>query len=380
MNKYPLEPIISRRTFLAWATVSSLALLPLLMGGCVQKNLSEKDSKRTVVDMAGREVILPTQIHTLYSTGQPGVVAVYMLAPDRLLGWCIKPSAAEAAYLEPEYLNLPTLGLMQGENNTANREEIMAQAPDVILLMTSLATDSYREGAVTDADSIQKKMGIPTVVADYDLDAMGETFRFLGELLDVSQRAATLAHYCESVYSNALEKAATIPLSARVPVYYAQGQNGLQTAPQYSAHSEVLDLVGANNVVKLDFGSNGRVNVDMEQVIIWNPNVIITSYSMSHNASGDIAFAFIEEGNKSWAEISAVQTGRIYNTPALPFNWQDMPPSANRFIGILWLGNLLYPQVFVGDIVEETRTFYQLFYRIDLSDEQLHTLLQHATA
>ena len=380
MNESLKGPIISRRTFLTWATVSSLVLPSLLMSGCAAQNSSQKTTPRTITDMVGRTVTIPAQIHQLYSTGQPGVVALYMLAPEHLLGWCIKPSTAEAEYLEQAYLSLPTLGLMQGENNTANREEIIARAPDVILLMTSLATTSYREGAIADADSIQKKMGIPTVVADYDLDVMGEAFRFLGDLLDAHERAEKLATYCETVYANAREKARSIPPESQVTVYYAQGQNGLQTAPQASAHSEVLDLVGANNVAKLDFGSSGRVNVDMEQVIIWNPTVIITSYSMSHTSSGDVAFTFIEEGNKSWAQISAVQSGRIYNTPALPFNWQDMPPSANRFIGITWLGNLLYPHVFTGDIREETRTYYQLFYRIDLSDEQLRTLLQNATA
>jgi len=333
-----------------------------------------------VTDMAGREVEIPATVDKVYSTGQPGVVALYALAPDKLLGWCMKPSAAESEYLLPEYVGLPVYGLMQGQNNTANREEIISSAPDVILLMTTLATGEYLDGAREDAAAIEGKMGIPTVVLDYGLDRIGESLRFLGDILDRGDRAAELAAYCEGVYRGALAKAATIPEGDRVTVYYAQGQSGLQTAPQGSSHSEVIDLIGADNVVKLDYGAGGRVNVDMEQVVLWNPQVVITSYAMSHNADGDEVFRLIEEGNKSWSEVDAIRNDAIFNTPSYPFNWQDMPPSVNRFMGITWLGNLLYPELFACDIREETRRFYQLFYQVGLTDEQVDGLLANAIA
>ncbi len=368
--------LMTRRAFLGVAAASVGVLAASFTTGCTDFDASGSgNDARTITDMAGREVSVPQHIESVYSTGQPGVVSLYILAPDKLLGWCMKPSSVEAEYLEQQYLDLPVLGLMQGQNNTANREEIISRAPDAILLMTSLQEDADRESAVGDADAIARKMGIPTVVADYSLKATGEAFRFLGDLLDCEQRAEDLASYCDRVYANALVNSASIADADRVRVYYAQGQSGLQTAPQGSEHSEVLDLVGADNVVKLEAGSGGRVNVDMEQVLIWNPKVIVTSYAMSHSADGQAVFTLIEEGNKSWSEVSAVRSGSVYNTPAYPFNWQDMPPSANRIIGISWLGNLLYPELFDIDIRKETQSFYQLFYRVELSDVQLEVLL-----
>jgi iron complex transport system substrate-binding protein len=216
--------------------------------------------------MAGRTVEIPAEIKDIYSTGQPGVIMLYTLCPDRLLGWCLPISDAEAEYLNPKYLSLPVLGLMQGSNNTASREEIMARKPDIILFMTALS-DTTGETA----DEIESVMNIPVVVADYALLSMPATYRFLGSLLDVADRAEALAGYSETVLETARETAARIPAERKLRVYYAQGSNGLQTAPTGSSHTEVIELVGGINVVNLDADTDGRLNVNMEQVLLWDP-------------------------------------------------------------------------------------------------------------
>ncbi|NLW07967.1 MAG: ABC transporter substrate-binding protein, partial [Clostridia bacterium] len=50
----------------------------------------------------------------------------------------------------------------------------------------------------------------------------------------------------------------------------------------------------------------------------------------------------------------------------------------NRILGIKWLGNLLYPEIYGYDMTKETREFYKLFYHYDLSDEELTSLLKDA--
>ena len=56
------------------------------------------------------------------------------------------------------------------------------------------------------------------------------------------------------------------------------------------------------------------------------------------------------------------------------------PPSVNRMIGIEWLGNLVYPDLYSSNIREEVKNFYQLFYHIDVTDEQLDTILKAAVS
>lgn len=361
------------------ALICFLLLLSLLLGACHDGlnggEAPPETDVRVITDMAGRRVEIPRKIEKVYSTGQPGVVALYTINPDLLLGWCLKLSQEEGEYIAAKYLGLPVLGLMQGSNDTASREEIMRRTPDLILMMTYLD-----ESTVSDADALQKRMGIPVVLADYALSRIPDTYRFLGDVLSQKERTELLARYCKDVLAKAEEKAALIPEDRRLSVYYAQGPKGLQTAPRGSSHSEVIDLVGGKNIVTLAAESDGRLTVNMEQVLLWNPDVVIASYSMGHGGvKGDGSiFDILSNGQESWNLVKAVQNKMVFSTPCYPYNWLDMPPGVNRVIGILWMGNLLYPDSFPLDIREETRAFYRLFYHKTLTDAQIDHLLAGA--
>lgn len=352
-------------------------ILGLCLAACqgdVKESQSVKAASEThvVTDMIGRRVEIPKKISKAYSTGQPGVVALYTINPDMLLGWCIKPAKEEADYIDSKYLGLPVLGLMQGSNDTANREEIMLRSPDIIIMMTYI-----NDSTATDADELQERMGIPVVFLDCALNKIPDAYRFLGDVLDQSERTEILASYSEDVLKNAEEIAKNMGDKERISVYYAQGSKGLQTAPKGSSHSEVIDLVGGENVVVLSADADVRLTVNMEQILSWNPDVIIASYNMSNGTvkGNDNILSIIGNGHEAWSLVSAVQNNMFFSTPCYPYNWLDLPPSVNRIIGVLWMGNLLYPDDFDLDIKEETREFYKLFYNKVLTDDELSALL-----
>ena len=64
--------------------------------------------------------------------------------------------------------------------------------------------------------------------------------------------------------------------------------------------------------------------------------------------------------------------------PNKPFSWMDRPPSVNRFLGVQWVANLLYPDVYDIDLAETTKEFYKLFYSVDLTDDQVSDILKYA--
>ena len=55
------------------------------------------------------------------------------------------------------------------------------------------------------------------------------------------------------------------------------------------------------------------------------------------------------------------------------------PPSINRVLGIYWLGNLLYPELYDYDMVEKAQEFYRLFWHCELSAEEAEQLLARST-
>jgi iron complex transport system substrate-binding protein len=117
----------------------------------------------------------------------------------------------------------------------------------------------------------------------------------------------------------------------------------------------------------------GMTDVSLEQVLKWDPEVIISwDVDTRGGAFDDI------RTNKNWAPIQAVKNDRVYAMPNEPWAWCDRPPGVNRLIGIHWVANLLYPQYYDVDMVEVTREFYEVMWRLEINDAQARLLLGQA--
>ena len=80
-----------------------------------------------------------------------------------------------------------------------------------------------------------------------------------------------------------------------------------------------------------------------------------------------------------FAMLTAVQQGRYYEIPGLPYDWMSSPPSVNRVLGIWWLGHLLYPELYDYDMVQVAREYYGLFWHYDLTEEEARQMLSRST-
>jgi iron complex transport system substrate-binding protein len=156
-----------------------------------------------------------------------------------------------------------------------------------------------------------------------------------------------------------------VPADHRARVYYARGIDGLETALAGSINTEMLGYVGAVNVAAAP-DRHSTATVSPEQVLAWNPDVIITQDDRFYRAVWT---------SPLWQGVAAVQKKRVYHVPNRPFGWFDSPPAVNRLIGVRWLASVLYPDIFGGDLREVTSDFYRRFYHIDLTSAQLDELL-----
>ena len=150
-----------------------------------------------------------------------------------------------------------------------------------------------------------------------------------------------------------------------VTVYYSTSPDGLEAIAEGNFHGEVVEKIGAKNIVPSTFGASSN-KVSMEQLYIWDPDAILLSEDEAYeDATTD----------STWANLRAVKEGRVYLIPTEPYPFIDSPPATNRIIGIYWLGNLLYPELYPVGIVEKTKEFYSLYYSHDLSDADAERIL-----
>ncbi len=330
---------------------------------------------REITDMAGRKVIIPSKVNKVYSSSAIGTVTMYTLAPEKLAGWNFALVPGEKKYIDERYHDIPALGAWSGKKGAANVEEIIRLKPDFILSMGTVD-----DTQVSAANEIQAQTGIPVVMLDGPLTGMDKAYELLGEYIGERERARELGSYCKQTITDIKAIIDKIPENKRKRVYYAEGPKGLQTDPSGSFHTEVLDFVGGINVADIPAQKGtGMSNVSMEQVLSWNPDIILVSLDKEGDLSQDGFYSKVFK-DPSWEQIKAVKDKRIYEIPAYPFNWFDRPPSVSRILGVKWLASLIYPEYVPLDIEKEVKGFYSLFYNKDLSDSEVGELLQKARA
>jgi iron complex transport system substrate-binding protein len=322
-------------------------------------------------DQAGRVVAIPSPIKTVFCSSPIGTNVMYTLAPDMLVGWNIKPTGVEKEYIPEKYRTVNGLGGWFGKNTTGNVEEIIKRHPDVVLSIGSLD-----EAAKSDADRIQGLLNIPVIMVEATLASTGDTYRYLGKLLGVEDRAEQLASYADEVVAEAEKSATQIPMANRPRVYYAEGAKGLNSDSEGSEHTEVLTLIGAINVatVETPMEHGDAVPVSLEQVLAWDPEVIVIASDISQESN---VYEQITTGS-NWATVAAVKSKQVYQIPRGPFDWFDRPPSVARLLGARWLGTLLYPDRYPYDMRVEAKKFYKLFYQWDLTDAQYDVLIKNS--
>jgi iron complex transport system substrate-binding protein len=336
--------LLSRRTFLSAASAATLA--PRIAFAA------------TVTDDAGRAVTIPARVQRVFPAGPPAEILLYSLAPELLLGWSRARRPEECAYLLPEICARPEVGRLTGRGNTANLESVIALKPDLILDVGAIA-DTY----TSLANRTQEQTGIPYALLDGRFLSLSTSYEKLGRLIGRETDGADFAAYCKILLNDITGRIANVPADKRPRVYFARGTRGLMTGLGGSINVETIELM-ASNVAGENKG--GLANVSIEQVLLWNPDVIITiEQDFAANVGKDPA----------WSSVTAVKNGRVHLSPKMPFGWVDFPPSVNRLIGLWWLGKVLYPDLFKEDLRELTRNFYFKFYHVKPTDAQIENVL-----
>jgi len=339
----------SRRDFLAGVAVAALA-----------PAITRAQAPREIVDAAGRKVAIPARVERVYAAGPPASVLAFAVAPDKLIGWTSPFRDYERPFVAPKYADLPTLGRLTGRGNTANVEVVIAARPDVIVDYGAI-TPTY----VSLADRVQAQTGIPYALLDGDFDRRADSVEQFGRIVGAETRAADLARYTRETIADVSGRVARIPQARRPRVYYGRGPRGLNTGLAGSINVESIEQVGAVNVAA-ELGRGGLIQVSIEQVLRWNPDVIVTI---------DPGFFASVQRDPLWREVTAVKGGRVYLAPNAPFGWVDFPPSLNRLIGLRWLCRILYPETFPEDLRPVVRDFYARMYHQTPTEAQLDALL-----
>ncbi len=343
--------------------ILAIVLLLALLVGCATTPAKQPEGACSFTDDAGRTVSIAAQITRIVPSGPASQIVLFAIAPDLMVGLASKWDEKADGIIAEEYRELPYFGELYSSADL-NVEALAAAAPQLIIDI-----GQAKKTAVEDLDSLTAQTGIPAVHIHATLESMPQTYRTLGKLLNREERGEELAQFCERVYARTQRIMQTVGEN-KVDALYITGEEGLNVIAHGSYHAELLDMLTNNLAVLENPSSKGMGNaVDMEQIALWNPELLIF-------ASGSIYSSVAQR--PAWQEMSAVQSGNYIEAPEAPYNWLGTPPSVQRYLGLIWLTAVLYPEYCDYDVKAEIMEYYRLFYGCELAEEQYTALTQNA--
>ena len=281
-----------------------LAAVICLLSGCGATQ-ETNENNRIITDFQGRQVEIPQEVESIVCVGVGALrYTCYMGAADRVVGvedYEIKGGFDRLYnYVNFEkFKDLPVIGT----NGQPYTEEIITVSPQVIVMS---------QYASVEADDLQAKTGIPVVVipgSDTTLDdAAYETIRILGELLGLQERAEALTGYLKGVEEDLDVRTRDIPEEERPTVYVAgvsfKGAHGFEGT---EANYGPFVLMGANNLADTT-GQTGAFDIDLEQVLAWDPDIIFLDFNGMDLIREDYA-----NNPDYYNALTAVREGRVYS-------------------------------------------------------------------
>lgn len=319
-------------------------------------------------DSLGRTVTLPADITRIAPSGAVATMMLAAIAPECMVTVNATPSDRQMAFLSSNLASLPETGQMYGGKANVNLETLLSANPQVVIDLGDKKGD-----IAADLDALQEQTGIPVIFLEADLPHMAAAFRTLGGLLSgKADRGEAIASLIDRTTAMAAENAAKITDDMRVRAMYTTGEDGLGTNAAGSVQAQVLDLVGVENAVVVEDVTNkgGGNIISLEQLYNFDPDVILFDASSIYETVAD---------DPAWAHLTAISTGRYYEVPGSPYSWLSGPPSMNMILGVWWLGNLVYPEIYDYDMSEMTQEIYKTLWNYDLTAEETAALLGNST-
>ena len=273
-----------------------------------QTSVSEEASvpeTRVITDSMDRQVEIPTAVERVVCVGVGALrYTCYVGGADRVVGvedYETKPGMSRLYnYVNfDRFKDLP----VTGTNGEPFVEEIVNVNPQVIVM------SAY---AGQDPDELSTKTGTPVVVvpgSDTTLDEKAyDTIRILGELYGLETRAGELTDYLKNVQKDLDDRTVSIPEEQKPTCYVGgvsfKGQHGFEGTEAYYGPFELIHAKNLANTTD----QTGAFNIDVEQVLSWNPEIIFLDFNGMSLIREDYAAhpAFYQA-------LTAVQEGKVYS-------------------------------------------------------------------
>jgi iron complex transport system substrate-binding protein len=299
-------------------------------------------NSRTVRDEEGRSVSVPTIVNRVV-VPLPWMLNIVTAVGARQKVVGVSTYAAKDVgfnALFPEWVKSQTV---IGDLDQMNKEAVLQVKPDLMIVQPGPSVKQMED------------IGIPVVVVTREIDTP-ENIRFIGKVLGQEKDAEKLASYYEKTIDMAASRTANIPENERKKIYYTSGSDALKIAGKGLGNAPLIRNAGGI-LVSENLPGGAGTSVSMEQVLQWDPDIIVVGYGYALKPSDILS-------DPKWQGIKAVRNKNVYLEPPPHAACLKKHPSAA--LGALWLAQKAYPERFKDINVQKmVEDFILKFYGVN---------------
>jgi iron complex transport system substrate-binding protein len=237
-----------------------------------------------------------------------------------------------------------------GTASDVNMEMLIKMKPDVVTIWTSKP----------ELIKFMEERGLKVIgIYPESLRDLYETMDLFGKLFNEERKIKEVERRMEEIFNLIKSKTRDIPVRSRKKVLWLWG-SPTRVAGGKSLEGSVLELMNVVNPAS-HYKATG-VDVSMERIMKWNPDVIFIWGSAKYDVE-DIL------NNPQWKTINAVRRGKVFKAP----NWSTWSPRLALIA--LWMAEKTYPERFPSSTVSKIcADFYEKVF--GMSDGELKNLLK----
>lgn len=318
----------------------------------------EVPQDRTVVDSGGTEVTIPGDIQTVMTFGSCGVIntLIETLGCGWMLANNMSPRFADNAAWHYQYEFAPQMAdAPQFENASGeiNIEGVVAADPDLVIVMQADTAETLRTA------------GLNVLYIDYGNGKTSEcvtnAMNILGEALGAQDKAQEYSNYIDDMVAKIANVTSTLAEADKKTVLYG---NVTQYLNPHILIEWVIPAAGAISCTA-DIHESGACQFTAEDVLSWNPDVIMMITDVSEDLKAD------EQINS----VNAIANDQMFVFPTVG---HFLTGSSEAPLGILWLTYHLYPDLYTyEELSDDIYYFYDTFFGYQMTDGEIYAIINN---
>lgn len=311
-------------------------------------------TKITVTDVTGRVITLDQPAGKILGTHNPSLnTGIVLGGGDKYIAGVGNKKMANKLY---DYVMKDYDGIVQiGMGNNINFETVVALGKNNVAILPERFKTQVQQF---------ENVGIKAVVAlsnSESFDTIKNSLTIVGKVLGEENKAAKINTFIDRTISET--KALAVKAQTRPSVIFLGSSSQFSVASTSMIQTDIIEMAGGTNAVQGLNIKGDFADVNIEQIIAWNPEIIWVPKYASYTVE-----SLLED--VKWSSIKAIKNKAVYVFPSELEPWDY--PTASAVLGLSWGLYSLHPELYsLNDLMKNADEFYNMVYGKTFTAEQL---------